>query len=507
MGNISLACVSCIERDQDEKAVQSSDLQEFENSNKSDQAKTSIVQDDAPMAPSPSDILKQSTAPKSIDDKLQARINTIINARCKPSPDRQLQDQMNAILNARKQSQAASCSGVEQQGPIDAKYSQEVATALASPAMMPYYEDSWAQSPMAQSPWQQSQMAWSHDDGLQDQINAIVGVHAKSLNHQRLSLDLASPSPSPAKSVSDMELGYFANLALSRAKERSTPLTAPPTMQPSFWSQDAAIYEQHVAPCKLSFADCGNAFEAQADVASTILAESDSAAPKAKAEQKCADITIGGFDIKKELDQPAPFDVSKIPSPTRSRAKKMAQSLWADIEVEAAPVGAPQQKVVEEETEATDEEAAAQRKKMQAKWLLEFEEKQEMAAMDKLCVETFLESVKKVAWRKRVATPIKGSNLYTKHIRPSRPSGTSVDVKDSTFRNLGSFLQFLESEYLLRLQPGASDPVVTEINFDACRKYKYDAQQQQRFLAAIQAPHGEGCSCRLCVPCATKGWC
>merc|ERR1719331_1926423 len=341
-------------------------------------------------------------------------------------------------------------------------------------------------------------MTWSQDDGLQDQINAIVGLHAKSLNHQRLSLDLASPSPSPAKSVSDMELGYYANLALSRAKERNIPMTAPPSMQPSLWSTDgqdaaiyeqpvlwstdgqaSAIYEQHVAPCKLSFDDCGSTSEAQADVASTNLTESDSAAPKT-------------VDIKKDLGEPAPFDVTKIPSPTRSRAKKMAQSLWADVEVEAAPVEAPQQKVAENETE---EEAAAQQKKMQAKWLREFEEQQEMAAMDKLCVETFLESVKKVAWRKRVATPIKGSNLYTKHIRPSRPCGTSVDVKDSSFRNLGSFLQFLESEYLLRLQPGVSDPVVTEINFDACRKYKYNAQHQQQFLAAIQAPfHGEGCS-------------
>jgi hypothetical protein len=485
MGNISLACVSCIERDQDEKRIQHADLKEFEDSNNSDPAKASIAQDDAPMAPSPSDILKQSTAPKSIDNELQARINTIIGARCKPSPDRELQAQMNAIVNARKQSQAGSCSGVGHEAPIDgmAKYSHEVSAALESPAMMPYYEDTWAQSPMAQSPWQ-PQMAWSQDDGLQDQINAIVGLHAKSLNHQRLSLDLASPSPSPAKSVSDMELGYYANLALSRAKERSIPMTAPPSMQPSHWTtdgQDSAIYEQavlwstegqdSVAPCKLNFADCDNTVEAQPDVVSTNITEGDSAAPKT-------------VDIKKDLGEPAPFDVTKIPSPTRSRAKKMAQSLWADVEVEAAPVEAPQQKVAENETE----EAAAQQKRMQAKWLREFEEKQEMAAMDKLCVETFLESVKKVAWRKRVATPIKGSNLYTKHIRPSRPCGTSVDVKDSSFRNLGSFLQFLESEYLLRLQPGASDPVVTEINFDACRKYKYDAQHQQQFLATIQAP-------------------
>lgn len=332
MGNISLACVSCIERDQDEKRIQHADLKEFEDSNNSDPAKASIAKDDAPMAPSPSDILKQSTAPKSIDNELQARINTIIGARCKPSPDRELQAQMNAIVNARKQSQAGSCSGVGHEAPIDgmAKYSHEVSAALESPAMMPYYEDTWAQSPMAQSPWQ-PQRTWSQDDGTQDQINAIVGLHAKSLNHQRLSLDLASPSPSPAKSVSDMELGYYANLALSRAKERSIPMTAPPSMQPSYWStdgQDSAIYEQQVlwstegqdsvAPCKLNFADCDNTVEAQADVVSTNLTEGDSAAPKT-------------VDIKKDLGEPAPFDVTKIPSPTRSRAKKTTHLLYYEV--------------------------------------------------------------------------------------------------------------------------------------------------------------------------------
>merc|ERR1712194_530772 len=101
-----------------------------------------------------------------------------------------------------------------------------------------------------------------------------------------------------------------------------------------------------------------------------------------------------------------------------------------------------------------------------------------------------------------VRTPIKGSNLYMKHICPCRPAGTSVDVKDSSFRNLGSFLLFLEAEWLLRLQPGLSDPVVTEIYFDACRKYKYDPQRQGCFVAAIlEAP---SYPCDACAPVRTR---
>jgi len=119
---------------------------------------------------------------------------------------------------------------------------------------------------------------------------------------------------------------------------------------------------------------------------------------------------------------------------------------------------------LEEEKEAARELERARRRA---------EEQAEMAAMDKLCVETFLECVKPCAWRDRVRTPLKGTNLYTKVMRPCRPAGTSVDVKDSSFRTLGNFLQWLEKEGLIRLKPGESDPVVTQIKVDACSMYVY----------------------------------
>jgi len=408
---------------------------------------------------------EQSKAACTSENELKAHIKAIVNAgadRCKLSTSRadpELQSKINAIVNARRQpSHAAWSPGAE---------------------LQPHIEE----------PCQQSPVACSDVNGLQEQINAIVGVHSKSLTQQRLSLDL--PSPSPAKSVSDLEFEYFANLALSRAKERNTPATSPPpSLQPLHWS----TYEHEVAPCKLSFADCGDSLEAQEEP-STIPAEIDSQFPSLTRPWEKS------IDIPKV--QTCPFNVNEIPSPTRNRAKKQ---LWAEVDAqEMAEEEAQEEEAGDVDQQKSAEEEASKLKEMQAMWLRKFEEQAEMAAMDKICVETFLESVKTCASRSRVRTPIKGSNLYTKVIRPSRPAGTSVDVKDSSFRNLGIFLQFLEAEGLLWLQPGLSDPVVTQINFDTCRKYKYNPQQGEQFLAATrEAPHEAGCSCRLCTPCVAS---
>jgi len=192
----------------------------------------------------------------------------------------------------------------------------------------------------------------------------------------------------------------------------------------------------------------------------------------------------------------APFNVNDIPSPTRSRAKRQhlvlveanssCKSTLDDslhevhcacqvMETREAQKGAA---VKMDEGEEEDET----KKRMEKNAHIEVEEERLrteiqrrvlMSAMDKVCVDTFLASVKHCAWRESVRTPIKGTNLYTKHMRPARPVGTSVDVKESSFRNLGAFLNFLEDEGLLCLQPGLTDPVVTWINFEACRKYVY----------------------------------
>jgi hypothetical protein len=104
------------------------------------------------------------------------------------------------------------------------------------------------------------------------------------------------------------------------------------------------------------------------------------------------------------------------------------------------------------------------------------EEAAEMAAMDERCVRAFLECAKPCDWHPKIRTPIKGTILYTKFMRPARAVGTSVDVKESSFRCLGNFLEFLEKEGLLQLKPGETDPVVTAIRAHTCRGYKYTPQ-------------------------------
>jgi len=478
----NLSGISCLARHNEEQPI-TSDLQESEETSTcepSQQAET-IADDGLDKA------CEQSQASNAADTELQAQIKTIVSSRAQQRKqphlrvDAQLQAHINGIVKQRKElKDSGYIAAIENLGQQtenqeleDSGYIAAIENAQWDPSwpasMMgenAQWEPSYWQSPVKSpedaqweaSSWQSP--AWSpacSRDGLQEQISAIVGAHSKCLKQQRCSLDLASPSPSPAKLVSDFEQqgGFFAQ---------------------SFQQLDWSTCDNDVAPCKLSFAGCG-------DAATAPTIQIDSSAPcTAQSQEK----NLEKVEIRT-------FNVCDIPSPTRNRTRKQ---LWADVEL-------PETETAHEvKDEPEDESAAAS--VQSAKLLRESEQKAEMDAMDKLCVDTFLESVKKCAWRERVRTPIKGSNLYTKHIRPARHAGTSVDVKDSSFKNLGSFLEFLQSEGLLCLKHGLRDPVVNVIDFDACRKYKYDAQQQQHFLAGTRAaaPHEAGCSCRLCLACA-----
>merc|ERR1719230_1346433 len=82
-------------------------------------------------------------------------------------------------------------------------------------------------------------------------------------------------------------------------------------------------------------------------------------------------------------------------------------------------------------------------------------------AMDVMLRECFLQaaSTRIMDWN----MPMKGTKLYTQHVRPCRRAGWSVSVKESSFRHLGVFLAKLEEEKLLELKKGEPDPVVTRI--------------------------------------------
>merc|ERR1719359_2743750 len=51
-------------------------------------------------------------------------------------------------------------------------------------------------------------------------------------------------------------------------------------------------------------------------------------------------------------------------------------------------------------------------------------------------------------------------------MRPRRPAGTSLDVKLSSYKTLRSFLEQLQNEKLLSLEPGLADPLVNKIHYD-----------------------------------------
>lgn len=89
----------------------------------------------------------------------------------------------------------------------------------------------------------------------------------------------------------------------------------------------------------------------------------------------------------------------------------------------------------------------------------EVQSKSEM--MDLVLMECFLQAIstRVMAWN----LPIKGTTLYTQHMRPCRRIGTSLNVKESTYHHFGYFLQHLESLGLLTLKKGETDAVITDI--------------------------------------------
>jgi hypothetical protein len=126
------------------------------------------------------------------------------------------------------------------------------------------------------------------------------------------------PSPSPAKSLSKIEIAHCAHRALSAAKERSTPAKIPDTCP--CWE----AYEE-VAPCQLHFGEGLGEVEVLEETHERdepLLAETNTQ-PQVEAGNDGPSSVEPGKDcsVDSEKAQPA-FDVTQIPSPTRNRAKR-----------------------------------------------------------------------------------------------------------------------------------------------------------------------------------------
>lgn len=431
MGNF-VGCVGCIEREREQDAQPLDSISLESLSLGITEAKSHIQQP----CDGPTNAAAENNGPHINATKSQPSVQCEQAAKPR-EPDTELQNHINAVMNARK----SRC----QQSPV-------------------IMENRMLQSPAT----------GRSDHELQSQISSIVAAHSQSLKQQRLALSGEMPSPSPTKSFTDEEIGYYANMALYQASARNTPSMSPEAMYMP-WETQPPMYtpweggEHVIAPCQLNFADYDD------DVPRNQQASTAAGAPQGAPVQAApATLKKSAAPCSIECTEEPTLKISDIPSPTRNRAKK-AKMLWSDMDEENTKPTLDdvhrqylESKLEQRQTEQSEEEIRLREREAAKK-----QQEAEMLSMDKMCVDAFLESVKRCAWREKVRTPIKGTNLYIKHMRPARPVGSSVDVKDSSFRCLGNFLGFLESEGLLALKPGLTDPVVSEIYFDACHKYRY----------------------------------
>ena len=69
--------------------------------------------------------------------------------------------------------------------------------------------------------------------------------------------------------------------------------------------------------------------------------------------------------------------------------------------------------------------------------------------------------------------PLAGSTLYSSHMRACRPAGCELQVKQSTFKKLLRFLQYLDAEKMINLRDGKNDkePMVISVKREH-QKYK-----------------------------------
>jgi hypothetical protein len=167
-----------------------------------------------------------------------------------------------------------------------------------------------------------------------------------------------------------------------------------------------------------------------------------------------------------------------------------------------------------------DREAASGSNSVASEQAPEPGEQHAQLAMDKLLRECFVEAANTCAGLK---APLKGTTLYVQFMRPCRPAGTSLDVKGSSFKFLRKFLESLEKDGLLRLDPDMQDPFVTEIcsnhpeirsatgaDTSSCRAAEAGAKQKTRLsdlgLSSLRLGPGTSVRERIGLTSLTTAW-
>lgn len=79
--------------------------------------------------------------------------------------------------------------------------------------------------------------------------------------------------------------------------------------------------------------------------------------------------------------------------------------------------------------------------------------------------------------------PVEASDLYEKHMKPSRPDGTTLDVKKSSHKQIGKYLNALRKAKVIEVNEKKGVISVTKV----AREHKHFAQLQEKFAGDAAA--------------------
>ncbi|KAJ3005789.1 Eukaryotic translation initiation factor 2D [Thoreauomyces humboldtii] len=117
----------------------------------------------------------------------------------------------------------------------------------------------------------------------------------------------------------------------------------------------------------------------------------------------------------------------------------------------------------------------------------------EMEEMDEILESALLTALKVRLPNDPKTLPMTSSELYSAYILPSRPRGTLLDIKYSSFKKLGKFLKAMEKRGLIKLKERGGETLLVSVNrqhphiveFDAPKKLAGDEKLQKEGLAGL----------------------
>ncbi|RKO87594.1 hypothetical protein BDK51DRAFT_34241, partial [Blyttiomyces helicus] len=122
------------------------------------------------------------------------------------------------------------------------------------------------------------------------------------------------------------------------------------------------------------------------------------------------------------------------------------------------------------------------------------------ADMDRLLETALLTALKKTLPNDPKLLPLSSTILYSTYVLPSRPVGSSLDIKQSSYKKLSKFLKAMEKRGWLKLKERGGDTLIVGVNlqhpqivgFTPPRKVASDAAKKAAAAAANGETAGQG---------------